>query len=236
MEEKTIAPIETFYNGYHFRSRLEARWAVFFDAAGIKYEYEPEGFVLNRDALRDDEYWNYGINIAEAKYLPDFYLPEYDYYVEVKPNRDNVEQDLNRAVSVMCSNKKNLLILRDIPYDPNHGIFWFPIYYFHPVQRCIEGQSVTFLESYQYKDKKSLWICATWALCNELPRSLCCWSCYEVYNDKNVCPYDFVHKDISYEEDRLSDHIYSDFQQECFRAARQARFEHGETPWGLRKH
>lgn len=50
--------IETIYNGYKFRSRLEARWAVFFDAAGIKYEYEPEGFDLGDGCL----------------YLPDFYL------------------------------------------------------------------------------------------------------------------------------------------------------------------
>lgn len=64
----SIKPIETFYNGYRFRSRLEARWAVFFDHCGIKYEYEPEGF-----ALSDGE-----------KYLPDFYLPEQDTYVEVK--------------------------------------------------------------------------------------------------------------------------------------------------------
>ncbi len=41
-----IKPIETIYNGYHFRSRLEARWAVFFDALGIEWEYEPEGFDL----------------------------------------------------------------------------------------------------------------------------------------------------------------------------------------------
>ena len=31
-----IAAIETKYKGYRFRSRLEARWAVFFDALGIK--------------------------------------------------------------------------------------------------------------------------------------------------------------------------------------------------------
>lgn len=52
--------IETVYNGYRFRSRLEARWAVFFDACGIKYQYEPEGFELD-----DGTY-----------YLPDFYLPD----------------------------------------------------------------------------------------------------------------------------------------------------------------
>lgn len=38
--------IQTAYKGYHFRSRLEARWAVFFDALGLKWEYEPEGFEL----------------------------------------------------------------------------------------------------------------------------------------------------------------------------------------------
>lgn len=37
-----IKPIETIYNGYRFRSRLEARWAVFFDALGVEYQYEPE--------------------------------------------------------------------------------------------------------------------------------------------------------------------------------------------------
>ena len=33
----SIKAIETRYNGYRFRSRTEARWAVFFDAFGIRY-------------------------------------------------------------------------------------------------------------------------------------------------------------------------------------------------------
>ena len=53
---KKIKPIETIYNGYRFRSRLEARWAVFFDALGVEYEYEPEGFNLPNG----------------GRYLPDF--------------------------------------------------------------------------------------------------------------------------------------------------------------------
>ena len=60
--------IETFYKGYRFRSRLEARWAVFFDALGIKWEYEPEGYDLGEAG------W----------YLPDFWLPEYSAFIEVK--------------------------------------------------------------------------------------------------------------------------------------------------------
>jgi hypothetical protein len=39
-----IKPIETRYKGYRFRSRLEARWAVFFDTMEIPWEYEKEGF------------------------------------------------------------------------------------------------------------------------------------------------------------------------------------------------
>lgn len=63
-----IKAIETRYKGYRFRSRLEARWAVFFDALGIKWEYEPEGYDLGEVG------W----------YLPDFRLPEHDLWIEVK--------------------------------------------------------------------------------------------------------------------------------------------------------
>ena len=42
---------------------------MFFDALDIEYQYEPEGFELN------DKCW----------YLPDFYLPEQDYWLEIKP-------------------------------------------------------------------------------------------------------------------------------------------------------
>ncbi len=38
--------IETHYAGCRFRSRLEARWAVFFDAIGIEWQYEPQGFEI----------------------------------------------------------------------------------------------------------------------------------------------------------------------------------------------
>ena len=43
---RTIKPIETVYQDYRMRSRLEARWAVFFDELGILWQYELEGFDL----------------------------------------------------------------------------------------------------------------------------------------------------------------------------------------------
>lgn len=81
MEEKTIAPIQTYYNGYHFRSRLEARWAVFFDEIGVEYEYEPEGFKTSDGTC----------------YLPDFYLPQFLTYVEIK-HASLIEEDRKIAL------------------------------------------------------------------------------------------------------------------------------------------
>lgn len=66
-----IRPIETIYKSYRFRSRLEARWGVFFDSLGIKYRYEEEGFELP-DGTR---------------YLPDFKLIDFDCFVEIKPTQ-----------------------------------------------------------------------------------------------------------------------------------------------------
>lgn len=62
--------IETSYKGYRFRSRLEARWAIFLDELGIKWEYELEGYKLSTGE------W----------YLPDFWLPDFNrgMHVEVK--------------------------------------------------------------------------------------------------------------------------------------------------------
>jgi len=62
-----IKAIETIYNGYRFRSRLEARWAVFFDTLNLPWEYEPEGFEFD----------------GGLRYLPDFRV-EY-------PGRDKSE-------------------------------------------------------------------------------------------------------------------------------------------------
>jgi len=60
--------IPTKYNGYQFRSRLEARWAVFLDLMQIEWRYEHEGYQL-------DSGW----------YVPDFFLPELNSWLEIKP-------------------------------------------------------------------------------------------------------------------------------------------------------
>lgn len=72
--------IETRYHGHRFRSRLEARWAVFFDAFGVAWEYEPQGYDLG----------------ALGYYLPDFIIAG-RVIVEVKPpTYEESEEDWDR--------------------------------------------------------------------------------------------------------------------------------------------
>lgn len=114
--------IETVYNGYRFRSRLEARWAVFFDAMGIKYIYEPEGFELE---LYDND------ELITLRYLPDFYLPEYKLFAEVKgcDHRGEIDnEDVERMSWFIdydgpCSN--GIVMLGNIPSPRNVvSLFW----------------------------------------------------------------------------------------------------------------
>lgn len=112
----TIKPIETIYNGYKFRSRLEARWAVFFDDAGIRYEYEPEGFKTKSGLC----------------YLPDFYLPDENMYVEVKAPRKGAWKELNKIEPFIGNGIETLLILSNIP-KPDKQSWHYPIAYYHPV-------------------------------------------------------------------------------------------------------
>lgn len=92
-----IRPIETEYNGYRFRSRLEARWAVFMDALSIPYVYEPEGFEMEG-----------------MRYLPDFWLPGLNYWVEVKPTSPNAEER-EKAERLAAGTNFPVLFLIDVP-------------------------------------------------------------------------------------------------------------------------
>lgn len=62
---KKMDAIETKYQGYFFRSRLEARWAVFFEELDCKWTYEVQGFRLRK-----------GDAAGYHTYLPDFYIED----------------------------------------------------------------------------------------------------------------------------------------------------------------
>lgn len=106
----TVTPrsLETIYKGYRFRSRLEARWAVFLDAAGIAWTYEPEGFDLGEAG------W----------YLPDFWLPDGavdGLWVEIKPCvPDGAECEKMRALTLGAQNH-GLILGGNVGWDEFRG-------------------------------------------------------------------------------------------------------------------
>lgn len=106
--------IETLWRGVRFRSRLEARWAVFFDELGVEYSYEPEGFDI-------DGIW----------YLPDFWLPQQSVFLEAKPSLDRVPLDELRKISAfglsdMPWGATGLLLLDGPPHPEKEGMGpWF---------------------------------------------------------------------------------------------------------------
>jgi hypothetical protein len=101
--------IETIYNGYRFRSRLEARWAVFFDAVGMPYRYELEGF-----------------NRGPVNYLPDFWFPNgiimlgedtphRNVWAEVKPAVELTGEARAKIANLVWRSSNSLLLLTGDP-------------------------------------------------------------------------------------------------------------------------
>jgi len=102
----TIAPIETRYAGHRFRSRTEARWAVFFDVVGIRYQYEANGFVVRSGA-----------------YLPDFWLPELRLFFEVK-GEDPTDEERQKCRDLTEASECDM-ILAPGPPEPVFKLLWF---------------------------------------------------------------------------------------------------------------
>jgi len=81
-----LKAIDTEYDGHLYRSRLEARWAVFFDTLDIPFEYELEGYDL-----------------GEAGWcLPDFWLPKQRTFLEVSPRVFGDETPVGGGVAGVC--------------------------------------------------------------------------------------------------------------------------------------
>jgi len=69
--------IPTTLSGTQFRSRLEAKFARLLQLLGIRYVYEPMRHVKS----------------GGGTYTIDFFLPEQQLYVELKPKRPHIEEE-----------------------------------------------------------------------------------------------------------------------------------------------
>jgi hypothetical protein len=142
-----IKAIETRYKGCNFRSRLEARWAVFFDALGIKWEYEKEGYVVGN----------------RTPYLPDFYLPDLRTWVEVKGAvslldyqlmADAVDWGAGLPGTHECYGKYGgLLLLGPLPFV-SRGANFLPV---HPILQHYHGGHVCSIVFLKFKFMLSKW-------------------------------------------------------------------------------
>lgn len=130
--------IGTIYKNVRFRSRLEARWAVFFDEYGLEWEYEPETFKLKNEIL----------------YAPDFYLPNLKCYAEVKPKikkptkgynifkiDDNYYRIKPREQEILKNFELSIILLIGLPLEETWKIFndGEMEYLDHCVYPCYEG-------------------------------------------------------------------------------------------------
>lgn len=171
--------IQTRYKGYHFRSRLEARWAVFFDALGLEWEYEPEGFELS----------------GGIRYLPDFRVTGTDtngdkmlYWFEVKPENHECTAKEAKKISAFigagggaCGYAGGFFVVDGLPkvtksYASLHddGPSWSHILWSHrrrPWHGTFEdepaGEIIASISGIKYHDgKHGDWLADYWAACN----------------------------------------------------------------------
>lgn len=221
---REIKAIQTVYKGFKFRSRLEARWAIFFDEIGIKWEYEKEGYDL-------DGLW----------YLPDFFLPElglgHGYWVEVKgqtPDTDSegewIGEDIEKAKRLLAKSDSLAVFLlcgaMDISQPPTIIGFSYD-----------ENGEIESAEHYSF------------ARCPVCGRVGIAWAGYVMelgcgcYSELNkvleglnqkirdrVVPSDPDYDDWHIRAFRMLRGDSSQVIEQAFLKAQQARFEHGEQP------
>lgn len=120
----SVRSIETRYDGCLFRSRLEARWAVFLNELGLGWDYEPEGLEVDIPGHARPLHW-----------LPDFRLAT-GQWAEVKGelNQDTALRLIMLASEVArCQTGNDVVVLGHIPKEGSlrwpvqlhrHGDLW----------------------------------------------------------------------------------------------------------------
>ncbi len=186
-----IKAIETRYKGYRFRSRLEARWAVFFDAAEIDWQYEVEGFDL-----------------GGRHYLPDFWLPSHEIFIEIKPDQGWDCVDAFHACKLLAiQSEKSVILIAGDCWPGKYRIYAFrgeesllhhvqePGYHCSAIARCRRCDGLGYMD-----------FCPpamdSWVVWGEIGKHTC--------RDHERAP--------------------TEFDESCYVKARSARFEHGESP------
>lgn len=200
---RELRAIQTEYKGYLFRSRLEARWAVFFDVCGVAWEYEPEGYDLGDGLCYLPDFLLHGVTVNHG-----YFKKNCDIYVEVKGQMNDADAEkINRFYAAGYSENDDWGVsptavyvvgnipdgedmreildnLQDAAYKDHHG---WPNYYNFAT---VDGD---YFAAYPGVDKHGR---------------------FNLFGDDSTYLW----------------HMNKAATQRAFRMARQARFEYGETP------
>lgn len=117
MATMTIQAIPTEYHGVKFRSRLEARWAVFFDSLGVPWQYEPEAFTWPAGLPMDS--WRNDLTLG-GNYCPDFWLPSISTWFEVKGTCREDEHRIH-AEFAYVSGQRHITAIGDVSIEVQVG-------------------------------------------------------------------------------------------------------------------
>lgn len=102
---KSPKAYKIFYKNNRFKSFWEYRFVRWLELSKIEWNYEPKAFKLT-------------VNNKETHYIPDFYLPKFDCYIEIKGWwRDDAKEKFIKfkkvysSINIKVFNKKELLMI-----------------------------------------------------------------------------------------------------------------------------
>lgn len=195
-----LKAIQTEYKGYRFRSRLEARWAVFFDTLGVKWEYEPESYDLGNGVYYLPDYLLHDVTVNHG-----LFQRHCDIYVEVK--------------GVMTDeDARKIIRFSDLGYedDDRSGVSKTAVLV---VGNIPEGESMRDL----------IWDMQELAYKGNPP-----YYNFETIDGDYFAAYPGVDKHGTFtlfgDDSSYTWSMDEKATERAYRIARQARFEHGETP------
>lgn len=107
--------LEAIYQKRRFRSRLEARWAMFYDSVGVEWAYEPEA-----------------IDLGKFSYQPDFWLKPFQAWNEIKGEIVDDKAGLlmiEKCAQLAAQSGRPVILNFHDPLDPVCAVFSGPRYY-----------------------------------------------------------------------------------------------------------
>lgn len=83
-----------------FAHPSERNVAALFDSYGIAWEYEPTTFVLERDDIGN----------PTCAFTPDFYLPDFDTYIEITTLRQPLVTKKHRKIRLLLEQQPEVAV------------------------------------------------------------------------------------------------------------------------------